>query len=308
MGFWRSPFGAMVMVVLAAIGVACGATAFQVQRHMTPARQAVAVFDFESMLMSVESVEFESADGIALSGWLMPGRPDLPPLVLCHDLGQSKASLINLAIALRKAGFTVLLFDQRGHGESAGDHSTLGLKEKRDLLGAVDFLAAHQDIDARRIGVYGAGMGAHAAVLAAADRPALKVLVLDALYPDVAYPLVRQVYNEWPFAVAHFEFLPRSMFTLIAGARPGESRAADVIGGLLGRDLLLIAPAGDSALTDQMQRMYEAVPPQADFDPNLVVLPAIRRDGLYDENLSRYHERVTDFFSSRFADPAPVSG
>jgi len=52
-------------------------------------------------------------------------------------------------------------------------------------------------------------------------------------------------------------------------------------------------------LADAMQRMFESVPAQADVDGNLVVLPASHADGLYEADLSRYHERVSDFFASR---------
>ena len=90
--------------------------------------------------------------------------------------------MLTLGIALQKGGFTVLAFDFRGHGASGGTGSTLGLDEKRDVIGALDYLAA-SGVEARRIGVYGVGMGAHAAVLAAADRPSASVLVLSGLYP-----------------------------------------------------------------------------------------------------------------------------
>jgi len=56
-------------------------------------------------------------------------------------------------------------------------------------------------------------MGAFAAVLAARDRPALRVLVLDGLYPDVGYPLVRRAFDGWEVGVEHLAFLPRAIFS-----------------------------------------------------------------------------------------------
>ncbi len=299
MRFWRSPWGAVLVVLLLAAATAIGATAFRVHRETRPPRVIDPAIDFESMMIRAESVEFQAADGVALQGWLILGRPDLPPIVLCHDVGSSKSSLINLAIALRRASFSVLLFDFRGHGASAGSGTTLGLKEKRDVLGAVEFLSTREEIDARRIGIYGVGMGAHAAVAAASDRPSLRVLVLDALYPDVPYALVRAVYRRWDFAVNHLGFLPNGIFVALHGVSPGDQRAAEIIGDLVGRDLLLLAPAGDARLASEIQRMYEAVPDQADADGNLIVLPATHGDGLYADQLSRYHERVSEFFESR---------
>jgi pimeloyl-ACP methyl ester carboxylesterase len=204
-----------------------------------------------------------------------------------------------VALALSRAGFTVLMFDFRAHGDSAGERSSLGVLEKRDVVGAVDFLGTLEGLETKRIGVFGVGMGAHAAVLAAADRPALRVLVLDGLYPDASYELARRVYLDWSFAVDHLSFVSGGMLAALNGSAGPEARAADVIGHLLGRDLLFLAPASDTRLADEMMRMYETVPDQADADGNLVVLPATHADGLYASDLTRYHERVAEFFSTR---------
>lgn len=302
MRFLRSPWGAVLFVAAVALAVVLGATSLRVYAKTHPPSQAGSSVDFESVLVRVEPVEFSASDGVTLRGWLLPGEADRPPVVLCHDLGESKSSLVSTAIALRKSGFTVLLFDFRGHGESAGTRSTLGLHEKRDVLGALRFLRDAPAIDASRVGLLGVGMGAHAAVLAAAESPEVRVLVLDGLYPDPAFVLERDVYAEWGFAARHLGFVPRLAFTLINGASPRAQRAADVIGRLPGRHLLLLAPAGDSALAAEMQRMYGTIPDQQDADGNLVVLPATHTGALYGDQLARYQERVTGFFLGRLSE------
>ena len=125
MRFWRSPIGAIVLILLLGVSVALGATAVRVHRQLSPPRVEESPIDFEAMMMRVEEVRFDSSDGVSLSGWFVPGLPDRPALILCHDLGSSRSSLVNLAIALRRAGFSVLAFDFRGHGASDGGRSTL---------------------------------------------------------------------------------------------------------------------------------------------------------------------------------------
>ena len=294
----RPLLGALILLGLG-LAAALAATVVQVDRATSPPRQHGHAIDFESVLMRVEEVGFVSGDGVDLRGWLIRGDPELPAIVLCHDHAQSKGSLINLAIELRRAGFTILAFDFRAHGASAGTRSTLGLLEKRDVVGAVDYLQSLEGIEGSRIGVYGVGMGAHAAVLAAAARPRLKVLVLDGLYPDASYALVRRAYPEWVRPRGKLALLPGGVFTLLSGASIVEDRAADAIGALEGRDLLLLAPAADSTLTGEMRRMVERIPEQPDVDGNLVVLPATHGDGLYGQQLGRYHERVAEFFRNR---------
>ena len=66
--------------------------------------------------VDAEAVSFDAADGVALQGWLLRG--DGAALILCHDSGSTKESLINLAIDLNDRGFSVLLFDFRGYGRS----------------------------------------------------------------------------------------------------------------------------------------------------------------------------------------------
>lgn len=299
MKFLRTPLGAILAAVLIALAVLVGGTAVRVYARTHPEPNSISRIDFGAMRVVVEDVSFTAADGLPLRGWLMRGKPDRPSVVLCHDLDENRESLINVAIALNKTGFTTLLFDFRAHGESGGSRSTLGLLEKRDVLGALDFLREQSAGNAERVGIYGVGMGAHAAVLAAAEVPQVRVLVLDSLYPDAAFPLVRDVYSKWGFAERNFSILPRTMFSVLSGASARGERAEEIIGNLPGRHLLLLAPAGDSTLAAEMQRMYERIPDQEDADGNLVVLPATRADALYGSHVDRYHERVAGFFAAR---------
>ena len=305
MRFWRSIPGAIVLVVSLGVVAALGLAGAQVYRVTHPARQLAMAMNLGAALAKAEDVTFSSTDGIRLKGWLFRGTPKMSPVVVCHDLGESKDAVMNIAIALNKAGLTVLAFDFRGHGASGGDGSTLGVHEVRDVLGAVDFVAnlPGEACDARRIGVFGAGMGAHAAVLAAAERPALRVLVLDGLWPDAGFTLVRHEFADWEWGEKHLGAVPASLFPWIAGASIDEGRALDVLPSLAGRDLLLVAPAGDRRLDDAMRAMYATLPEQRDSERNLLTLPATRASGLGADDLARYHERVVEFFLSRLVRP-----
>lgn len=308
MSFWESKLGALLGVVLVAWLLVLSIVGVRVYLVTHPERQAEAEFDFDSMLMRVEQVQFPAADGTRLAGWLIEGDVARPPVLLCHDMGSSKASQVSLGIELQRRGFTVLMLDFRGHGQSAGRSSTLGLDEKRDILGALDFLADRRGGDGGRVGVYGVGMGAHAAVLAAVDRPSLRVLVLDALYPDVSNPLARRVFAGWQPGIRGLSFVSNGVFALMHRTRVGEHRAADALPGLLGRDVLLLAPAGDPGLTAEIQRMVESIPEQPEVDGNMVVLPATQGDNLYGEDLDRHREQVAGFLEHRLGGGAiPVA-
>jgi pimeloyl-ACP methyl ester carboxylesterase len=308
MSFWDSKLRTLLGVLLLACVLMVCVVGVRVYVATHPVRQADEGFDFNSMLMRVEQVQFPAVDGTRLAGWLIEGDAARPPVLLCHDLGSSKASQVSLGIELQRRGFTVLMLDFRGHGQSEGRSSTLGLEEKRDILGALDFLEERYEREGGRVGIYGVGMGAHAAVLAAVDRPSLRVLVLDALYPDVSDPLARRVFAGWEPGIRSLAFVSDGLFALMYRTRIGEHRAADALPGLLGRDVLLLAPAGDPELTAEIQRMVESIPDQPEVDGNMVVLPATQGDALYGEDLDRHREQVASFLDHRLGGGAlPVA-
>ena len=304
MALWESRFGRLLCVLLlAGVGVVA-LTGVRVHQATHPERERQDGFDFDSLLLAVDEVRFPAVDGIELSGWLLEGDAAFPPILLCHDLGSSKTSLVYQAIDLNGRGYPVLLFDFRGHGHSRGRGSTLGLEEKRDILGALEFLTDHAGREPPRVGIYAVGMGAHAAVLAAADRPSLRVLVLDGLYPDASFPLARSVFAGWSPAVRYLAFMSDGMFAVMSRARIGDHRAAEALPNLLGRDLLLLAPEGDRELVAAMQRMVSTVPDQPDVDGNLIVLPATHAGGLYGADLERHRQQVARFFDERLGRPS----
>lgn len=302
MRFWRTLPGAGVLVLAIGLTSALAGIAVQVHRTTHPDRQADDLEEIASLVfLRVEDVRFESTDGIPLAGWLFRGEADAPAVILCHDLGASRGSLLNLAIALQGEGLNVLAFDFRGHGASGGSGSTLGIFEKRDVLGALAYLESLPGIDTRRAGIYGVGQGAHAAVLAAADRSTLRVLVLDGLYPDARWPLVRKTYTGWRFGVRNLQAPPAWTFDVMNGVRTGRWRAADVLPGLHGRELLLIAPAGDVSLSHEIEAMYATIPHGESTEGNLVTLPATLTEGLGGDGTERYLERVRSFFGGRLS-------
>jgi pimeloyl-ACP methyl ester carboxylesterase len=301
MSFWRTIPGVLVAVALFCAAAVSAAVGTQVYRVTHPQRQSDAPPTLASVVVPVEEVRFDSSDGVSIEGWLLSGHPGRPFIVLCHALGRSKASVLDLAVQLHKDGFNLLLFDFRGHGRSSGKGSSLGVSEKRDIIGAVDYLASLGAAGTDHIGVYGVGMGAHAAVLAAVDRPAIKVLVLDGLYPDPDFPLMRGVYGAWSFGAEHFGFAPRAAFAVLSLSKVDDQRAAEQLPRLLGRDLLLVAPEADSSLAGEMERMYLTIPEQRDADGNLIVLPTTRVEELYGEELTVYGDRVASFFRERLS-------
>jgi len=133
--------------------------------------------------MAYSEVPLGARDGTKLSGWwIIPAdghrRPDLAVVVMAHaDDEAGKASLLQLAPALHDAGYILLLFDFRSYGASEGTRTTHGYLEQQDLEAAIR-LARERAVGAP-IALYGAGMGATAALLVAAQDPAVACTIVD---------------------------------------------------------------------------------------------------------------------------------
>jgi pimeloyl-ACP methyl ester carboxylesterase len=122
-----------------------------------------------------------AADGLRLRAWTAPGQGDRAAVVVAHGVGDSLESFTDVGRALGQRGHPVLLLDLRGHGGSEGDLTTLGGRESRDVLAALDHLRGRKDA-ARGAILMGFSMGAVAALLAAPGREDVRAVIVEAPY------------------------------------------------------------------------------------------------------------------------------
>ena len=126
-------------------------------------------------------VAFKTSDGTRLAGWYGAPAGMAATIILCHGVPGDKRDMTGLAAALMNAGFGVLAFDFRGWGESDRTPITLGHREVEDVLAAVRY-AQHQAEGRPHVGIVGLSMGAAAAIVAAAQTPAIEAVVADSGY------------------------------------------------------------------------------------------------------------------------------
>jgi dipeptidyl aminopeptidase/acylaminoacyl peptidase len=129
------------------------------------------------------NVTLVTADGLHLSAWYVPAmESDAPTMLLCHGLQDSKWFMLRAVPWLHKAGYNVMLFDFRGHGESDPRPTTVGPEEVLDVQAALDWLESEGAGD--RVGGLGMSLGAAALVNTAVQDDRLDVLVLDSLFAE----------------------------------------------------------------------------------------------------------------------------
>lgn len=247
-----------------------------------------------------EDVGFVSrGDGLMLRGWYIAAEGEGPTLLFVHGIGgvRSGDNAVELASMLVERGFDVLMFDLRGHGSSDGDRVSGGDHERQDVLGALDFLEG-RGVALRDVGVLGFSMGAGTAVLAMAEKPEVRALVLDSPYASasdrIAHEIgVRSVFPAWiaPVFVPGTKLVARLFFDIDIGALVPERVVAD-----LDYPVLVIHGEADTRVpVEHGIRVHMASHP----DSELWLLEGVDHVDAFLTDPEEYIERVASYFEER---------
>jgi alpha-beta hydrolase superfamily lysophospholipase len=123
--------------------------------------------------------QWVTSEGLRLRAWVHEGEARRPGVVVVHGVGDTLESYLPVGTTLVQRGHTVLLLDLRGHGRSEGKHMTLGGRERQDVRAAMDQLRAG-GLAENGLLLMGYSMGAVAVLRAAADRPDVRGVVVEA--------------------------------------------------------------------------------------------------------------------------------
>jgi|GEM_PF-893525 len=101
-----------------------------------------------------------------------------PGLLILHGLQSRKEELGNLPQKLFIEGYTCMLIDVRGHGNSDGFRGYVS-KEiwLEDIKGAIEILESHPEVDANHLGLVGHSLGAAATIISSATDNRIKCAV-----------------------------------------------------------------------------------------------------------------------------------
>jgi pimeloyl-ACP methyl ester carboxylesterase len=127
-----------------------------------------------------ESVELQG-EGVRLKGWRFRGEGPIRrgTVIYLHGIGDNRGSSLGIADRYVRAGFDVLAYDSRAHGESEGQACTYGVYEKQDLLRVL------ATVEARPIILIGVSLGAAVALQTAAQTKDVAVVISVATFSDL---------------------------------------------------------------------------------------------------------------------------
>lgn len=295
--FWSSPFGRALLVLFGAFAIVVGGV-FLLLYTLTHPKRDETTLDPADLLLRVEDITFEAADGVPLSGWYIKGAPGAPLILLCHDFGGSRLTLVNSAASLNRAGYPLLVFDFRGHGRSGGSGTTLGVQEPGDVQGALNWLRSRKDVDTTRAGLWGIGMGAYAGAMASLDDPTIVALALDTPYATIPARIDRQLRALVPPPAHGLMAAVRPFYQPFFAFKMDEAGLSGGLGRLARKNTLIIVAHDMPDRFAEGRALYDALPEGGDADKNFLELKASLASGLYAEDKKAYDEALIAFFQS----------
>src|SRR5215472_12597472 len=84
-----------------------------------------------------EDVSFRTDDSVPIKGWWVPAPENRGSVILVHGLNRTRIEMVKKVPFLASLGWNSLLFDLRHHGESGGDATTFGYREREDVKAAI---------------------------------------------------------------------------------------------------------------------------------------------------------------------------
>ena len=142
------------------------------------------------------TIEVED-ENLFLSAWYLRQDDTMPWVIFVHGIRGCKSGgeLMISSGMLANAGFNVISFDLRDHGESSIDDNRVsgGQDEWKDVVAVFDWLIEEQDADPDEIGLFGTSMGAGTVAIAFSLDDRMKSVWLDSGYSDMGKIVVEEL-------------------------------------------------------------------------------------------------------------------
>ena len=229
-----------------------------------------------------DSVDLITQDGIRLSAWYTPPKNGAV-IMLAHGYGDNRPEWIYAMLA--KAGYGVLAWDARAHGESDGDVSTIGYLEVLDVKAGLTYVLAQPGI--QHVGAWGGSMGGATMIRATAQFPKIEALVVDSSFASLS--------EEFDFLVPYPVIKPLAKFFLEmrTGINLDQGSPLDEIAKISPRPVYIIQGTGDKvASPESAQELFDAA-----GEPRFLWAEAnVPHLATYLKNPRRYQRRITGFF------------
>jgi uncharacterized protein len=163
-----------------------------IRRPLTLDLVQQARISFATIGAQPEEFDVRASDGILLRGWKVRAPQRNPStatgasgnwVLLFHGVADNRMGVVEHALFLLKAGYSVTLMDARAHGASDGTVATYGWLERKDTTAILDALIASEH--PAHIYALGESMGAGIALQSAGADPRIEAVVAEAPFASL---------------------------------------------------------------------------------------------------------------------------
>jgi uncharacterized protein len=215
--------------------------------------------------MDFEHARIPTSDGITLDAWFIPETGASRTILICHGAGANKGNFVWFLGPLIGKGYNVMFFDFRAHGASTGRTTTYGIRERRDVLAAVEWLKRERPRQSERIVGLGSSQGAMALALAAAEDERINAVILDSPFTS-PYDLAQHHARRVPVIGPAFVDLVLAGMSAQTGTDFFTTSAVDAVARMGGRPVMVIHGDDDFAMpAEYAQRLYNAAAGPREF-------------------------------------------
>ncbi|HEX3101049.1 MAG TPA: alpha/beta hydrolase [Pyrinomonadaceae bacterium] len=258
-----------------------------------------------SRAAQVTEETWTNKDGSTSRGWLLRGTENAPAVILLHKFGADRSFVLNLGVKLNEStNFTVLMPDQRAHGENPGvKNASFGGCEAEDATSSIEFLRNLKTQNqipfvGKNIGIFGVEMGAMVAVSVAVKDPGVKAIALDSVPQDSDGVLKESVQKRFPFV--------SSVTTRLAGLGTylyffdgcyKREPICDTARRIENRNVLLLAGVDAPEFQESTSKLSKCFPATNRVESKLDLSPSgfsIINASM--EQSEAYDQRIIDFF------------
>ncbi|OGF68200.1 MAG: hypothetical protein A2Y62_05430 [Candidatus Fischerbacteria bacterium RBG_13_37_8] len=283
----------LILLLVAAVGVEAFFYLY-IRSMFYPTKKSINITPSMLLLESI-TVEIVAQDGVKVSGWLLLNKNSKNKVILMvPGYNANKADLLNLGSKLYALGYSLLLIDLRGHGESDGDKSYMGIKEKDDIVASLTYIMNDNRLKANSVAIWADNVSAYAAVLAVERFPQVKLLLLNNIYPNPLLYLRKNI--RLPFSVPEriSDFFIFQNVKFILGLNPEEYDLNSVLSGMKGRSLVFFQTKLPEF--DYVKELYQVSPERKE----LIQMDRVGTEALRASDWEMYNEIMKEKLSMYF--------
>lgn len=242
-----------------------------------------------SMLL-LESINctIKTEDGYELKGWLLPNNKSEKIILMFPGYNSNKGELLNLSSKIFSLGYSVLAVDLRAFGESQGDKTYLGIREKDDIKSVIIYILNENRLKISEIAIWADNLSAYSAVFAAQKFPQVKLLLLNNIYPNPLFYLRRNL--KLPFTIPEkiSDFFISKNLKYMIDYNPNETDITSILPTFQGKTIIFFQTNTPSY--DYIKDLYKITPERKE----LIQLSNVGIEALRSQDWELYYNIIKE--------------